>query len=71
MILSTVSTRNFSFETLNETEDEANSALLMAWERHCRQYGADPDLMEEFIVGGEVTHHPIELGQVLRDGEPV
>jgi hypothetical protein len=69
MIIATVETRNFTFQTLAASKSDATHQLLAAWRDHADQYGADRRMMLEMLRDGEVNYVEIEVGQTLRDGE--
>lgn len=69
MVIAIFRTRNFEFTALGANESEATAALLVGWERHAAQYGADPDLAFEGVAEGDVNFIDINAGQCARDGE--
>lgn len=82
MIIATAHTGRFAFTTVAETVEEANSLLILAYAKHCRQYAkhcrqvgdpgyADPSLMTELINDDDVSYAEIAVGTVLRDGIPI
>lgn len=72
MFLAEIDTGRFRFSTLAENQQDAAALLLTAWEEHCEQYeGADPALMEQAILDGDVNYCRIRVGVALRDGETI
>ena len=69
LVLASVHTRNFHFEAVGRDEVEAEDALLVGWEAHRQQYGADPGLMHQLVADGEVDFRLIEVGWAYRDAE--
>ena len=65
MIIAQLETRNFSFLSLGNTEDEAKTAMRKAWQAHKKQTGATYTWsnLEE-----DVSYETLEAGQALRDG---
>lgn len=66
MILATVETRNFTFEAMGETKEEAVSAVKKGWLRHQRETGAT--LTWEEIQKEILETHEFVLGRCYRDG---
>lgn len=77
MMIAKVDTGSFEFLAIDDraNEDEAIKAvddlLLLAWAKHCEDYtSADPDLMAQAIIDGDVNYmHTPDSGNVFRDGE--
>lgn len=68
MILAELDTRSFHFVALANDEAHARRMLTRAWNRHAREFGASlstADVLED------ANFYPIEIGNVLRDGNPI
>jgi len=67
MWLGWMETRNFDFNSLGETEQEAIDALRAGWDQHCREYRDATLTFDELLEGGSAVAVPIRVGGCLRD----
>jgi hypothetical protein len=63
--LATAESRNFSFEAIGETYNEAIKALHKGLKIHAKQYGLAPKWFEEWA---DIQVNPLTIGEVYRDG---
>jgi|GEM_PF-3065750 len=69
LVLATLETRSFTFQSLATTKEGALAQLREGWKAHARQYDADPGYLDEHL--DEVEYQHLHPGAVLRDGEVI
>lgn len=60
-------TPNFTFEAFGTTRDNAWKALKEGWDKHAREFDAEPDYLEKYAE--DVNYKVVSSGGCFRDGE--
>jgi hypothetical protein len=66
--LATAESRNFSFQAVGATYNEAISSLHKGLKIHAKQYDLDPKWFEEWA---DICCEPLDIGKAYRDGSEI
>lgn len=67
LVMGTFETPSYTFKAVGSSKQDCRNLLYQAWNKHCRQSGADPAYILEF--DDDIYFLELKQGVVYRDNE--